>query len=453
MQARFLKSIATTAAGLAILLMASPVAAPLAAQSGQRSQAGQAGAQQQAGAQTQPPQQPQQPVFRAEIERVRVDVQVVNSSKGDPVIGLGLDDFEVWLDGRPRRVTSAELVTFEHEPLPAQVSPTTVRTPGRVPEDARVFIVAVDQLGLPVAAIAPMKETIRRFLAQLRPQDMVALYEFPYRTPKLDISHDHSLVARALDRVMGMRTQQPGSYNLSASEIVDIAANDADTLNHVVARECGPVVGVEGDIGCLEGVRAEARGLAAYLEVESSQRMNELVKLAQTLSFIPGRKTIVLMSGGLITSSKAGGRPDIRSMLAAVGDDIANAQANLYVIHLDSSMTDAYGAPTRGTRISNTGMDTRSVDRFQTLTQDRATLITGLEVLAGRAGGAMFSVDAGTPASVFDRVLLETRAYYVLGVEPADEDRDGKSHYIRVKTTAKHADVRSRVQVFIPQKK
>jgi len=41
----------------------------------------------------------------------------------------------------------------------------------------------------------------------------------------------------------------------------------------------------------------------------------------------------------------------------------------------------------------------------------------------------------------------------VLGVEPADEDRDGKSHYIRVKTTAKHADVRSRVQVFIPQKK
>jgi len=328
-----------------------------------------------------------------------------------------------------------------------------VRTPGRIPEDARVYVVAIDQMGLPVAAISPMKETIRRFLLQLRPQDMVALYEFPYRTPKLDISHDHSLVARALDRVMGMRTPQPGSYNLSPSEIVDIAANDADTLNSVIARECGPTTGELADIGCLEGVRAEARGLASYLEVESSQRLNELVKLAQTLSFIPGRKTIVLMSGGLITSSKAGGRPDIRSMLSSVGDDIANAQSNLYVIHLDSSMTDAYGAATRGTRISNTGADTRSVDRFQTLTQDRSTLITGLEVLAGRAGGAMFSVDAGTPASVFDRVLLETRAYYVLGVEPADEDRDGKSHYIRVRTTARNADVRSRVQVFIPVKK
>ena len=80
-------------------------------------------------------------------------------------------------------------------------------------------------------------------------------------------------------------------------------------------------------------------------------------------------------------------------------------------------------------------------------------MMTGLEILAGRAGGAMFSVDAGTPASVFDRVLLETRAYYVLGVEPADEDRDGKSHYIRVKTTARHADVRSRVQVVHPRRR
>jgi len=450
MQSRLFKAVAASAAGLAILLMAPPAASDLAAETRQ------AGSQQQTGGQGQtPPQQAQQPIFKSEIERVRVDVQVVSTSKGEPVIGLGLDDFEVWLDGRPRRVTSAELVTFEHEPLPVEVGPTTVRTPGRVPEDARVYVVAIDQMGLPVAAITPMKETIRRFLLQLRPQDMVGLYEFPYRTPKLDISHDHSVVSRALDRVLGMRTQQPGSYNLSASEIVDLAANDADTLNAVVARECGAVNTVEmtGDIGCIEGVRAEARGLAAYLEVESSQRLNELVKLSQTLAFIPGRKTIVLMSGGLITSSKAGGRPDIRSMLTSVGDDIANAQTNLYVIHLDSSMTDAYGAATRGTRISNTGLTTRTVDRFQTLTQDRETLMTGLEILAGRAGGAMFSVDAGTPASVFDRVLLETRAYYVLGVEPADEDRDGKSHFIRVKTTAKQADVRSRVQVFIPVKK
>jgi hypothetical protein len=61
-------------------------------------------------------------------------------------------------------------------------------------------------------------------------------------------------------------------------------------------------------------------------------------------------------------------------------------------------------------------------------------------------------VEAGTPDYVFDRVLKETTSYYALGVEPADEDRDGKPHYIRVKTTAGSVTVRSRVQVFIPKK-
>ena len=432
MLARF-KLAAATAAGLALVILTPAASRDLAAQA------------QQSGAQTQPPQT-QQPVFRSSVDRVRVDVQVI-TQKGDPVIGLGTDDFEVWLDGRPRRVATAELVSFDQAPLPDMSAP--VRSPGRIPEDARVYVVAIDQMGLPAAAITPMKETVRRFLQQLRPQDMVALYEFPYRTPRLDISHDHSITSRALDRVLGMRTQQPSTFNLSASEIVDISANDSDVLASVIARECGdPQV----DYGCVENVRAEARALAGYLEVEASQRMNELVKLAQSLSFIQGRKTIVLLSGGLVSSTRIGGKPDVRSMLAAVGDDIANAQASLYVIHLDSSMLDAYSAATRGSRVNAFGGAIRAVDRYQTLTQDRATMVTGLELLAGRAGGALFSTDAGTPQFVFDRVLRETTSYYVLGVEPADEDRDGKSHFIRVQTTAKGATIRSRVQVAIPKR-
>lgn len=79
-------------------------------------------------------------------------------------------------------------------------------------------------------------------------------------------------------------------------------------------------------------------------------------------------------------------------------------------------------------------------------------MTSGLEQLASRAGGALFSVEAGEPDFAFKRVLDETRAYYVLGVEPDNEDRDGKSHFIRVETTAKSATVRSRRQVLIPRK-
>ena len=173
-------------------------------------------------------------------------------------------------------------------------------------------------------------------------------------------------------------------------------------------------------------------------------RMNDLVRLANSLAYIPGRKTIVLVSGGLIASTRPGGRPDVRSMMQTVGDDIANAQANLYVLHLDTAFADTYSAAARPSL--------RPADRFESLMDDRITMTSGLEQLAGRAGGALFSVEAGTPEYVLNRVLLETGAYYVLGVEPNDMDRDGKEHYIRVQTTAKDATVRSRVQVTIPKK-
>ena len=81
--------------------------------------------------------------------------------------------------------------------------------------------------------------------------------------------------------------------------------------------------------------------------------------------------------------------------------------------------------------------------------------MTAPSVTAHQASpGAADAARAERRAEELRRTLLHhAKAYYVLGVEPADEDRDGKSHFIRVKTTAKHADVRSRVQVFIPQKK
>lgn len=384
-------------------------------------------------------QQPGQvPVFTSRVELVRVDVQVVEHS-GNPIVGLGLDDFQAWLDGRPRRVVSAELVSFDYQKPSALDGP--LRTPGQVPEDARVFIVAVDQMGLSAAAMMPVREAIRKFLKQLRAQDMVGLYEFPYRAPRLDITHNHDNISRALDRILGMRELNMGTFSMLPSEISEITANDTDTANKVISRECPPIA---EDPLCPDMVRMEAHGLANHLEGEAAQRMNDLVRLAQSLSYMQGRKTILLVSGGLIASTRPGGRPDVRTMMQTVGDDIANAQANLYVLHLDTVFTDAYSAVQRASR--------RPADRFESLMADRITLTSGLEQLAGRAGGALFSVEAGTPESVLNRVLLETGAYYVLGVEPSDEDRDGKDHFIRVRTTAKDATVRSRVQVRIPKK-
>jgi len=53
----------------------------------------------------------------------------------------------------------------------------------------------------------------------------------------------------------------------------------------------------------------------------------------------------------------------------------------------------------------------------------------------------------------FERVTREMSAFYLLGVEPAEEDRDGKLHFIRVSIKERGASVRSRTAVIIPKGK
>ena len=75
---------------------------------------------------------------------------------------------------------------------------------------------------------------------------------------------------------------------------------------------------------------------------------------------------------------------------------------------------------------------------------------SGLETIAGAAGGSLFQVFVGADIA-FDRVLRETAAAYLLGVEPLEGDRDGKTHRISVKVRMSGAEVRSRREVMLPK--
>jgi len=389
---------------------------------------------------TPPPGSGAPQVFRSAVDLVRVDVQVVGID-GHPMLGLGIDDFEVGIDGSQRRVVSAELVQFS----PAEDIVNTarpVRTPGEIPSDSRVYVLAIDLAAFPTGEMQSVRQTVRRFLSQLRPQDLVALYAFPYRTPALDLNHDHSSIAFAVDRLVGLRTDRPGVFHLTPSEIIDITAGDDATLGRVFRREC---VGADiNDPNCLLAIQTEASSLASYLEAESSERLHALSNLVRRLSLVPGRKTVVLLSGGLINSTRTVGRPDVTSLISSVGAETANSQTNLYVLHWDTSWDDTFSA--------NAPTSRRPSDRFRSSFADRDAVGNGLEMFAGKAGGALYRVAGGTGDFVFDRVLRETTAYYLLGVEPTERDRDGKLHYIRVGVKPGGATVRSRTQVVIPVK-
>jgi hypothetical protein len=167
-----------------------------------------------------------------------------------------------------------------------------------------------------------------------------------------------------------------------------------------------------------------------------SQSVAGLRGLVRGLAAIPGRKVVVLVSGGLVNSDRSSGRANSSQQIALLGREAAVANLELFALHLDWSFQQAL----------STGQLRPSALR------ESGIAATGLEIVAGTAGGAVIRVPGTSPDVAFDRVLRETSAYYLLGVEAAEDDRDGRPHAISVKVKRKGAEVRSRAEVIIPRR-
>lgn len=382
---------------------------------------------------------PQTPTFRAGVELVRVDAQVTDRD-GMPIDGLQPTDFDVSVSNQKRHVVSADLIRYSNTTTPIANLPSGPLAPGEVPEGARVFIVAVDLLSFDTADLRPAMKDVQRFVSHLGPEDLVAVYPFPNTPKSIDLTHDHVAAIHGLDSLVGLRQKQQSSFHLSMSEIMDISAGDQSALQQVIAREC---TGVVYGSSCTTLIPEEASSLAAYYDAQAAMSIYGVDLLLDSLRSVKGRKTVIFMSGGMPNSDR-GGRPDVTAMIHQAGRDIADADTTLYVMHFDNTIRDSMSA------VDEPGL--RSSDHLLSMGRDSDAMDRGLDLFAGAANGLMFDIKAGTSDDQFARVLRESTAYYLLGIEPTDADRDGKHHTIKVKVHAKGAEVRNRTEVVIPKK-
>jgi hypothetical protein len=82
--------------------------------------------------------------------------------------------------------------------------------------------------------------------------------------------------------------------------------------------------------------------------------------------------------------------------------------------------------------------------------RDRTIESRVLEEFSDASGGALLRVPTGSGEYALDRVLRETSAQYLLGVEPEEADRDGKLRALRVRINRNGTTIRSRRWVVIP---
>jgi VWFA-related protein len=386
----------------------------------------------------------QAPVFRSGVELITVEVSVVDRS-GNPLRSLRSDQFEVTVDGRPRRVVSAELV--DHAPVGVVAwgtSPVqTIRPSYSMNDDAstpvspgRLIFLAVDQASFRAAGAKAAMEAAKRFIDRLQPSDRVGLVAYPPPGPSVGASKNHVAAREALGKIIG--TAEPlkstGSYNVSLAEAIDIRAGDMMALQMVVDRECRGLRGPELQM-CSDSVRTEAQSIGLTAETQSSRSLLGLRALVEGLGRIPERKTVVVISAGLPLSLRVGGGLNPQVEINAIARLAANANANIYVLHIDSGFLDAFSASER--RITESPM------------RDSSMLAAGLESVAAASGGTLVRVIAAADGA-FDRVLRETAASYLLGIEPEESDRNGKAHTIRVEAKVPNAQVRSRREFTLP---
>ena len=373
----------------------------------------------------------QQQTFNTAVDLVTVDVTVVDKD-GKPIADLKAEDFEVWISQRPRKVVTIDRRIYG---ATAPASPTTPipvadRAPMTAPSARRMFILAIDEHSLQVGSAMAAVSAAERFIDKLQPDDLVGVYAYPTGKATHDLTTDHGAAKRTLRNIMGLRVEPEGRFHMSLSEIIDVANRDQQVQRNVFDREC------KGG-GCrLTDIRDEAISLVGFLEMTVTQSVGGLRGLTRGLGEIPGRKVLVLVSGGLISSGGMG-RVNSNAETTQLGREAAAANLDVFALHLDWSFQEALAS--RG------GLRTSYM-------RDSTMAATGLEMVAGTAGGSVIRVRGTSPEVAFDRVLRETSAYYVLGVEGSEEDRDGRPHPIRVRVKRKGAEWRNRSEVIIPRR-
>ena len=397
------------------------------------------------GQSPQSPQTVQAPVFRSGVELITVDVTVVDGS-GNPIKTLGPEKFRVSIDGKPRRVVSADLV--EYAPgTPADEAPSSSvgpkatfssnDSPVAAAAPGRLVFLAVDQGSFRPMAGRAATDAASRFLDRLQPQDRVGLIVFPTPGPTIAPSTDRTAVRQALDKIVGsgeaLRSTR-SNRRISLAESIDIDEKDETTLAFVVGRECRGLSGSELQI-CTDEITYEARDVAAVAGRQATQTVSGLHGAIAALGRIPERKTIVLLSAGMPASDRMG-KLDLHAEIASIGRQAAAANANIFVLHVDNSFLESMSASERFTS--------------STMVRDQLMLRGGLETMAASSGGSLFTIVAGADGA-FERVVKETAASYVLAVEPMEGDRNGKPHSIRVAVDAPGSQVRSRREfVMVP---
>jgi len=135
-----------------------------------------------------------------EVQRVLLDVRVVDS-RGNPILGLGPEDFLVSVDGRPAALEWVEWVSGT-QPYAEGLTPEQAARVGAEPAPQGrliVYFFQTDFAGVRLSGLMHMKARAIRLLDTLTPGDRVAVVSFDSHLKlRQDFTDDRKKLSRAI---------------------------------------------------------------------------------------------------------------------------------------------------------------------------------------------------------------------------------------------------------------
>src|SRR5919202_7106075 len=158
---------------------------------------------------------PQQPVFRAGINFVRVDV-IITDKNGNQLADLQPSDFEVLEDNKPQKIETFKLVKLDggrmeaaKEP-PKQIRSDYDEESEAARDDVRLFAIFLDDYHVRKGASLSVRNPITRFLdTQIGPSDMIGVMYPLESTSSVRMTRNHDAVMRAIQQFQGRKYDYP----------------------------------------------------------------------------------------------------------------------------------------------------------------------------------------------------------------------------------------------------
>lgn len=343
-------------------------------------------------------QSPGQPVFRAGVELVTIDV-VATSADGRPVHGLRQDDFELFEDGVPQPIRTFEFLNMAALPDLPVLPPGVVTNVG---EPGAIFVVVLDEIGLQVDDVQAVRRSAARFFEDtLQADDYVAVVRSGVDSGFF-LTSDREMALDAIARSTGRRERTLG--------ITAPGSVDPEVTESVASIET---------FGTAENGRNSFRVLAGVIErLRPIQARRKAVLWFSRGGDLPSNYIESLELGRPV------GRDDeVFSRLIRTA-----REANVAIYTVDPRGLRNQAAPTE-----------RDLEPFDLgPLRDLASATGGRAVLGNDLNGAL------------DRIAAENRAYYLIGYEPPPSSNRTRARRLRVTTRAPGVRLLHRT-VFVPE--